>query len=64
MCDQGKRDYQECVTTAQTDGWTDARQSDPYVLLCFAGDTKLALHIPVNAFCIIKLSDICDVISW
>ena len=30
------RDYQESVTTGQT----DAGQSDPYVLLCFAGDTK------------------------
>ena len=42
------RDYQESVTTRQTDRWTDrqtdrqtdARQSDPYVPLCFAGDTK------------------------
>ena len=46
------RDYQKSVTTAQTDRWTDrrtdgqtdgqtdARQSDPYVTLCFAGDTK------------------------
>ena len=37
-------DYQESVTTGQTDGrtdrQTDAGQSDPYVLLCFAGDTK------------------------
>ena len=31
------RDYQESVTTGQT----DAGQSDPYVPLCFAGDTKL-----------------------
>ena len=30
------RDYQESVTTGQT----DARQSDPYVPLCFAGNTK------------------------
>ena len=30
------RDYQESVTTGQT----DARQSDPYVPLCFTGDTK------------------------
>ena len=29
------RDYQESVTTRQT----DAGQSDPYVSLCFAGDT-------------------------
>ena len=29
-------DYQEGVTTGQT----DAGQSDPYVPLCFAGDTK------------------------
>ena len=26
----------------QTDGQTDAGQSDPYVSLCFAGDTKIA----------------------
>ena len=30
------RDYQESVTTRQK----EARQSDPYVPLCFAGDTK------------------------
>ena len=38
-------DYQENVTTGQTDrgkdGQTDARQSDPYVPLCFTGDTKI-----------------------
>ena len=33
-------DYQESVTTGRTDGQTDAGQSDPYVSLCFAGDTK------------------------
>ena len=33
------RDYQESVTTRQMDGQTDAGQSDPYVPLCFAGDT-------------------------
>ena len=37
------RDYQESVTTGQTDTHkytqTDAGQSDPYVLLCFAGNT-------------------------
>ena len=37
-------DYQESVTTGQTHGQTgsqtDAGQSDRYVLLCFAGDTK------------------------
>ena len=27
-------------TDTQTDGQTDAGQKDPYVLLCFAGDTK------------------------
>ena len=31
------RDYQESVTTGQT----DAGQSDPYVPLCFSGDTKM-----------------------
>ena len=34
-----KCDYQESVTTRQTDGQTDAGQSDPYVPLGFAGDT-------------------------
>ena len=29
-------DYQESVTTRQT----DAKKSDPYVRLCFTGDTK------------------------
>ena len=41
------RDYQKVVTTAQTHGLTerqtnrqtDVGQSDPYVPLCFAGDT-------------------------
>ena len=39
------RDFQESVTTGQTDthrdGQTDAGQSDPYVPLCFASDTKM-----------------------
>ena len=42
------RDYQESVTTGQkharTDGQTDAVESDPYVPLCFAGDTKTMLE--------------------
>ena len=41
-----KRDYQESVTIGQTDArthtQTDAGQSDPYVPLCFAGDTTMA----------------------
>ena len=42
------RDYQESVTTGQTDRQThthiqtDAGQSGPYVLLCFADDTIVA----------------------
>ena len=32
--------YQQSVTTRLTDRQTDTRQSDPYVPLCFAGDTK------------------------
>ena len=34
------RDYQESVTAGQTHRHTDAGQSDLYVSLCFAGDTK------------------------
>ena len=38
-------DYQESVTTGQTDrltdGQTDAGQSNPYMPLCFAGDTNI-----------------------
>ena len=33
--------YQKSVTTGQIDGQTDTGQSDPYVPLCFAGDTKM-----------------------
>ena len=33
--------YQERVNTGQT----DAGQSDPYVTLCFAGDTKTAFKM-------------------
>ena len=34
-------DYQESVTTGQTETWqTDTGQSDPYMLLGCAGDTK------------------------
>ena len=40
-----KCDYQESVTTGQTDGQTDAGQSDPYVPLCFAGDTKIISYV-------------------
>ena len=43
------RDYQESVTTGQTDRHThthtDAGQSDPYVPLCFEGDTKKTLGV-------------------
>ena len=36
-------------TDTQTDGQTDAGQSDPYVPLCFAGDTKMGGKI--GKFC-------------
>ena len=36
-----KHDYQESVTTWQTDRQTDTGQSDSYVPLCFAGDIKI-----------------------
>ena len=45
------RDYQEIVTTGQTDTLTDGQtdkhpgQSDPYVLLCFTGNTKSRMII-------------------
>ena len=35
-------DYQESVTTEQTHPQTDPGQSDPYVPLCFTGDTKMS----------------------
>ena len=35
------RDYQESVTIGQIDGQTDTGQSDHYVPLCFAGNTKI-----------------------
>ena len=39
------RDYQEGVTTGQTDGQIDSGQSDPYVPLCFAGNIKMFFEI-------------------
>ena len=42
------RDYQESVTTGQT----DTGQSDPYVPLSFAGDTKMAILDYVPTKCI------------
>ena len=43
-------DYQESVTTGHTDrdGQTDAGQSDPYVPLCFAGDTTM-IQVCINS---------------
>ena len=38
------RDNQESVTTGQTHTHTDAGQSDPYVPLCFADDTKIKIQ--------------------
>ena len=43
-----KCDYQKSVTTGQTDGQTDAGQSDPYVPLCFTGDTTNNLKTDLN----------------
>ena len=60
------RDYQESGTTGQTDGrtdrQTDAGQSDPYVPLCFAGDTKInndlmAFQMNESAYICIRLID-------
>ena len=34
-------DYRETMTTGQTHRRTDPGQSDPYVPLCFAGETKI-----------------------
>ena len=47
------RDYQESVTAGQTDTQTDrvtdAWQSDPYVPLCFAGNTKIYINcVPIR----------------
>ena len=42
------RDYQESVTTRQTDRQTDAGQSGPYVPLCFAGDTIMIVNAIPN----------------
>ena len=43
---QGKRDYR---TDTHTDGRTDAGQSDPYVPLCFAGDTTKQIKYNIIA---------------
>ena len=41
------RDYQESVTTGQSHRQTDAGESDPYVPLCFAGDTTKTLFLQI-----------------
>ena len=40
------RDYQESVTTGQT----DAGQNDPYVPICFAGDSKITYSVLYEFF--------------
>ena len=54
------RDYHESVTTGQTDRQTDRRtrtdrqtdagQSDPYVPLCFAGNTQTRINQYIICF--------------
>ena len=39
-CDRRTDGQTDRQTDGWTDGWTDDEQSDPYVSLCFAGDTK------------------------
>ena len=65
------RDYQESVTTwqthRQTDRWTDAGRSDPYVPLCFAGETKITPWTPLNwptHLIDLSLLSCCDAVSF
>ena len=37
-------------TDGQTDGQTDNGQSDPYVSLCFAGDTKTLVFFEIQSY--------------
>ena len=37
------------VTDGQTEGQTDDGQSDPYVSLCFAGDTKMSKSFQLSS---------------
>ena len=61
------RDYQESVTTGQTDRHTHRdrrRKSDPYVPLCFAGDTTIEvdyishLHLCTSLYSLIHWNSI------
>ena len=60
------RDYQESVTIGQTDTrthtQTDAGQSDPYVPLCFAGDTKISETMLIKCCC--RCNDWKKAFSW
>ena len=49
-CESTMCDYQESGTTRQT----DARQSDPYVPLCFAGHTTMMLLTICNEISITR----------
>ena len=53
MPDYQKCDYQS-VTTRQTDGQTYAGKSDPYVPLCFTGDTKI-MHFVLDRHLVIHM---------
>ena len=55
------RDYQESVTTGQTHRQTDAGQSDPYVPLCFAGNTKTTTSFGGNFRILKKLPGVSGV---
>ena len=44
--------YQENVTDRQMNRQTDGGQSDPYVPLCFTGDTKIVIHCEKSSVCI------------
>ena len=43
------------VTDGQTDGQADEGQSDPYVSLCFAGDTKIPQKFMFSKYDLLKI---------
>ena len=56
-CETALRDYQENVSTGQTHGQTDARQSYPYVPLYASQATQKPQHLKKKKDCSSDLLD-------
>ena len=66
-CDYRTDRQTDRQTDIQTDGQTDAGQSDPYVPLCFAGDTKMIYsnnRLSIYEWCEFEGTRTCTMLHW